>query len=61
MLAFEFLRLHHIPPYSKQHPRFFFENGYSFSTDIDYPRHGYKYASPSEANSRTINNLEIFR
>ena len=57
--AFEFLRLHRIPPYTTQHPCFFFENGYSFSTDIDYLRDGYKQASPYEADIKLINNLEI--
>ena len=57
--AFEFLRLHDIPPYSKHYPYFFFENGYSFSTDIDYLSNGYRHASPSEVDIKLINNLEI--
>ena len=57
--AFEFLRLHNIPPYNKNYPRFFFENGYSFSTDIDYLSEGYRCAAPSDADIKLINNLEI--
>ena len=57
--AFEFLRLNHIPPYRKNYPHFFFENGYSFLIDIDYLSDGYRYASPSEVDIKLINNLEI--
>ena len=57
--AFEFLRLRNIAPYNKYYPSFFFENGYSYSIDIDYLRDGYRFASPSDADIKLINNLEI--
>ena len=57
--AFKFLRLHNIHPYNKYYPRFFFENGYSFSIDIDYLSEGYRCAAPSDADIKLINNLEI--
>ena len=39
--AFEYLRSLNIAPYNKYYPSFFFENGYSYSIDIDYLRDGY--------------------